>query len=59
MNQRALMDELDGINYQFDQIIESLKAQKHKTIGEDSYMCAGGIPVKNITKLGAGSPWQA
>jgi adenylate cyclase len=48
MNHEALMDELDGINYQFDQIIESLNIQKHKTIG-DSYMCAGGIPVKNIT----------
>jgi adenylate cyclase len=47
-NREALMDELDGINYQFDTIVKALNIEKNKTIG-DSYMCAGGIPVKNIT----------
>ncbi|HDZ40329.1 MAG TPA: HD domain-containing protein [Bacteroidetes bacterium] len=43
-----LMDELDGILYNFDQIAARYKLKKIKTIG-DTYMCAGGIPVKNIT----------
>ncbi len=43
-----LMDELDQIFIQFDQIIKDLHIQKIKTIG-DAYMCAGGIPSKNIT----------
>jgi adenylate cyclase len=44
----AIMDELDEILYQFDTITEKYKIEKIKTIG-DTYMCAGGIPVKNIT----------
>ncbi len=48
MDSEALMDELDGIFFQFDSIVEKYNIEKIKTIG-DSYMCAGGIPVKNIT----------
>lgn len=44
----GLIDELDYILYNFDQIAERYKLKKIKTIG-DTYMCAGGIPVKNIT----------
>ncbi|MFO7852262.1 MAG: adenylate/guanylate cyclase domain-containing protein [Bacteroidota bacterium] len=43
-----LMDELDEILFNFDHITEKYKIKKIKTIG-DTYMCAGGIPVKNIT----------
>ncbi len=43
-----LIDELDEILYNFDHIVEKYKIRKIKTIG-DTYMCAGGIPVKNIT----------
>ncbi|MBS0011780.1 MAG: HD domain-containing protein [Bacteroidales bacterium] len=43
-----LIDELDEILYNFDSIAEHYRIKKIKTIG-DSYMCAGGIPVKNIT----------
>jgi adenylate cyclase len=43
-----IMDELDEILYEFDQIVAKYKIEKIKTIG-DAYMCAGGIPVKNIT----------
>ena len=48
MDSEALMDELDGIFYQFDSIVKKYNIEKIKTIG-DSYMCAGGIPIKNIT----------
>lgn len=48
MDSEALMDELDGIFFQFDSIVHKYNIEKIKTIG-DSYMCAGGIPVKNIT----------
>jgi adenylate cyclase len=44
----AAMDELDEILYEFDSITTRYKIEKIKTIG-DTYMCAGGIPVKNIT----------
>jgi adenylate cyclase len=44
----AIMDELDEILYEFDSIAARYKIEKIKTIG-DTYMCAGGIPVKNIT----------
>jgi class 3 adenylate cyclase len=44
----AVMDELDEILYEFDAIVARYKIEKIKTIG-DTYMCAGGIPVKNIT----------
>jgi adenylate cyclase len=43
-----IMDELDEILYQFDSIVIKYNIVKIKTIG-DTFMCAGGIPVKNIT----------
>ena len=48
MESTAIMDELDEILYEFDSIAAKYKIEKIKTIG-DTYMCAGGIPVKNIT----------
>ncbi|MDX2414839.1 MAG: adenylate/guanylate cyclase domain-containing protein [Bacteroidales bacterium] len=42
------MDELDEVLYAFNNIVEKYNIEKIKTIG-DTYMCAGGIPVKNIT----------
>lgn len=44
----TIMDELDAILYEFDSITARYKIEKIKTIG-DTYMCAGGIPEKNIT----------
>jgi len=44
----AVMDELDEILFEFDAIVTKYKIEKIKTIG-DTFMCAGGIPVKNIT----------
>lgn len=44
----VLMDELDEILFEFDRITDKYKIEKIRTIG-DTYMCAGGIPVKNIT----------
>ena len=48
MDSSAVMDELDEILFEFDAIVSRFKIEKIKTIG-DTYMCAGGIPVKNIT----------
>lgn len=48
MDSSAVMDELDEILYEFDAIVIRFKIEKIKTIG-DTFMCAGGIPVKNIT----------
>src|SRR5512133_13142 len=48
MDSALLMDELDEILFEFDRIAEKYHIQKIKTIG-DTYMCAGGIPTKNIT----------
>jgi adenylate cyclase len=48
MDSSAVMDELDAILFEFDAIVARFKIEKIKTIG-DTYMCAGGIPVKNIT----------
>ena len=48
MDSSAIMDELDEILYEFDSIVNKYKIEKIKTIG-DTYMCAGGIPHKNIT----------
>jgi adenylate cyclase len=48
MESSAVMDELDDILLEFDNIVTRFKIEKIKTIG-DTYMCAGGIPVKNIT----------
>jgi len=44
----SVMDELDEIIVEFEAIVARYKIEKIKTIG-DTYMCAGGIPVKNIT----------
>jgi class 3 adenylate cyclase len=44
----ALMDELDEIRFEFDAIAGRNKILRIKTIG-DTFMYAGGIPVKNIT----------
>jgi adenylate cyclase len=48
MNSEDVIDELDQIFLQFNEIVKKYKIQKIKTIG-DAYMCAGGVPVKNIT----------
>lgn len=48
MDSALLMDELDEILFEFDRIAGKYNIQKIKTIG-DTYMCAGGIPAKNIT----------
>ena len=42
------MDELDEVISAFDDIVRKYNIEKIKTIG-DTYMSAGGIPVKNIT----------
>jgi class 3 adenylate cyclase len=43
-----IVDELDNIFLHFNQIVKKYKIEKIKTIG-DAYMCAGGVPEKNIT----------
>ncbi|MCX6334074.1 MAG: HD domain-containing protein [Bacteroidia bacterium] len=48
MDSSSVMDELDEILYEFDAIVARYKIEKIKTIG-DTFMCAGGIPNKNIT----------
>jgi class 3 adenylate cyclase len=48
MDSSVIMDDLDEIMVEFDTIVTKYKIEKIKTIG-DTYMCAGGIPVKNIT----------
>jgi adenylate cyclase len=48
MDSSAVMDELDEILFEFDAIVERYKIEKIKTLG-DTFMAAGGIPVKNIT----------
>jgi len=48
MESSSIMDELDAILFEFDEIVARYKIEKIKTIG-DTYMCSGGIPVKNIT----------
>jgi class 3 adenylate cyclase len=48
MDSSSIMDELDEIFVEFEAIVSRFKIEKIKTIG-DTYMCAGGIPVKNIT----------
>ncbi|HBS87222.1 MAG: hypothetical protein A2W91_03310 [Bacteroidetes bacterium GWF2_38_335] len=45
---KQLMDQLDVVFMEFDKITEKYKIEKIKTIG-DTYMCAGGVPVKNST----------
>jgi class 3 adenylate cyclase len=48
MDSSGIMDELDEIFFEFETTVAKYKIEKIKTIG-DTYMCAGGIPVKNIT----------
>ncbi|MDP4210004.1 MAG: adenylate/guanylate cyclase domain-containing protein [Bacteroidota bacterium] len=48
MNIDLLSDQLDQIFMHFDEIIHEYPIEKIHTIG-DSFMCAGGIPNKNIT----------
>lgn len=48
MDAELLIDQLDQILLEFDEITRKYKLEKIKTIG-DSFMCAGGIPEKNIT----------
>ena len=43
-----VIKELNECFMKFDEIAEKYKLEKIKTIG-DSYMCAGGLPVKNST----------
>ena len=44
----GIIDELDQIIFHFNSIVKKYKIEKIKTIG-DAYMCAGGVPEKNIT----------
>ncbi|MFT4599912.1 MAG: ligand-binding sensor domain-containing protein/class 3 adenylate cyclase [Arenicella sp.] len=46
MKPQDLVQELDGYFSKFDEIIEKFDLEKIKTIG-DSYMCAGGVPIRN------------
>jgi class 3 adenylate cyclase len=48
MDSTRLIDELDEIFYEFDEIVKKYHVEKIRTIG-DTFMCAGGIPSKNIT----------
>jgi adenylate cyclase len=48
MDTQGMMDELDSLYIQFDKIVRKYNLEKIKTIG-DSFMCAGGVPVKNST----------
>jgi len=45
---KALVAELDMCFSYFDSLMDRYNLEKLKTIG-DSYMCAGGIPVRNTT----------
>jgi ligand-binding sensor domain-containing protein/class 3 adenylate cyclase/predicted metal-dependent HD superfamily phosphohydrolase len=46
MKPQDLVLQLDGYFSMFDEIIEKYDLEKIKTIG-DSYMCAGGVPIRN------------
>ena len=46
MKPQDLVQKLDGYFSKFDEIIEKYDLEKIKTIG-DSYMCAGGVPIRN------------
>jgi ligand-binding sensor domain-containing protein/class 3 adenylate cyclase/HD superfamily phosphodiesterase len=43
---QQLIDELDKYFSKFDEIVGKFNMERIKTIG-DSYMCAGGIPIRN------------
>ncbi len=45
---QAIIDKLDEIFFEFDAIAKKYKLEKIKTIG-DTYMLAGGVPIKNST----------
>jgi len=47
-NSQDMIDELDEIYFHFDNISKKYNIEKIKTIG-DTYMCAGGVPEKNVT----------
>ncbi len=47
-NSHVIIDQLDNIFFQFDSIAQKYNIARIKTIG-DTYMCAGGVPIKNIT----------
>ena len=47
-NSHDIIDELDNHFFEFDEITKKYNIARMKTIG-DSYMCAGGVPIKNIT----------
>jgi ligand-binding sensor domain-containing protein/class 3 adenylate cyclase/predicted metal-dependent HD superfamily phosphohydrolase len=46
MKPQDLVLQLDSYFSKFDEIIEKYDLEKIKTIG-DSYMCAGGVPIRN------------
>lgn len=46
MKPQELVQQLDDYFSSFDSIIEKYDLEKIKTIG-DSYMCAGGVPIRN------------
>jgi class 3 adenylate cyclase len=46
LSPQEIVSELNSCFMAFDDIIEKYNLEKIKTIG-DSYMCAGGIPIKN------------
>lgn len=47
-NSHHIIDELDNMFFRFDEISKKHNIARIKTIG-DTYMSAGGIPIKNIT----------
>ncbi len=47
-NSAEAIDELDQVMFHFNDIAEKYRLQVSKTIGY-SFLCAGGIPIKNIT----------
>lgn len=47
-NSHDIIDQLDNIFFHFDDITKKYNIARIKTIG-DTYMCAGGVPIKNIT----------
>ncbi|MDX2306518.1 MAG: adenylate/guanylate cyclase domain-containing protein [Microscillaceae bacterium] len=48
MSPQKLIQELNDCFTHFDEIIKKYNLEKIKTIG-DAYMCAGGIPISNLT----------
>ncbi len=48
MSAEDLVREINYCYSAFDKIISKYRIEKIKTIG-DAYMCAGGLPVKNVT----------